>query len=65
MLDGMVAVAAGKASARGEILNDLPDRVSDIVIFAGVAHSSLMNPIIGYWAAICGDIIAVYLAAQP
>src|SRR5687767_9615518 len=35
MLDGMVALASGKASARGEILNDLPDRVSDVVIFVG------------------------------
>ena len=52
MLDGMVAVGAGKASRRGEIVNDLPDRVSDIVIFVGVAHSGLMNPLIGYWAAI-------------
>jgi phosphatidylglycerophosphate synthase len=52
MLDGMVAVASGKASSRGEILNDLPDRVSDVIIFAGVAHSGLMNPILGYWAAI-------------
>jgi len=52
MLDGMVAVAAGKASRRGEILNDLPDRVSDIIIFIGVAHSGWMNPLIGYWAAI-------------
>jgi phosphatidylglycerophosphate synthase len=52
MLDGMVAVAAGKASARGEILNDLPDRISDVLIFIGVAHSGLMNPLIGYWAAI-------------
>lgn len=52
MLDGMVALASGKASWRGEILNDLPDRVSDVVIFAGVAHSSLMHPLIGYWAAI-------------
>lgn len=52
MLDGMVAVAAGKASARGEILNDLPDRISDVIIFVGVAHSGLMNPIFGYWAAI-------------
>ena len=52
MLDGMVALAAGKASRRGEILNDLPDRVSDIVIFVGVAHSGWMNPLIGYWAAI-------------
>jgi len=52
MLDGLVAFAAAKASRRGEILNDLPDRISDIVIFVGVAHSGLMNPLIGYWAAI-------------
>jgi phosphatidylglycerophosphate synthase len=52
MLDGMVALASGKASWRGEILNDLPDRISDVLIFAGVAHSGWMNPIIGYWAAI-------------
>ena len=52
MLDGQVAFAAGTASRRGEILNDLPDRISDIVIFVGVAHSGLMNPLIGYWTAI-------------
>ena len=52
MLDGMVAVAATKASRRGEILNDLPDRISDIIIFIGVAHSGWMNPLFGYWAAI-------------
>src|SRR5437763_10211341 len=52
MLDGMVALASGKASWRGEILNDLPDRVSDVVIFAGVAHSGWVSPVIGYWAAI-------------
>ncbi len=32
MLDGMVALASGKASLRGELLNDLPDRVSDVII---------------------------------
>ena len=52
MLDGLVAFAAGKASRRGELLHDLPDRISDIVIFVGVAHSGLMNPLIGYWGAI-------------
>ena len=52
MLDGMVAVASGKASLRGEILNDLPDRISDVLIFTGVAHSGWMNPLFGYWAAI-------------
>ena len=52
MLDGMVAVAANKASRRGEILNDLPDRISDVIIFVGVAHSGWMHPLNGYWAAI-------------
>jgi phosphatidylglycerophosphate synthase len=58
MLDGMVALASGKASWRGEILNDLPDRVSDVLIFAGVAHSGWMNPFVGYWAAILALLTA-------
>ena len=60
MLDGMVAIAASKASWRGEVLNDLPDRVSDVIIFAGVAHSGWMNPILGYWAAIFA-LLAAYV----
>jgi len=52
MLDGMVALAAGRASWHGEIINDLPDRVSDVLIFAGVAHSGWMHPILGYWTAL-------------
>ncbi len=52
MLDGMVALASGKASWRGELLNDLPDRVSDVVIFVGAAHSGWMHPLFGYWAAL-------------
>lgn len=58
MLDGMVALASGKASLRGELLNDLPDRVSDVLVFAGVAHSGLGNPFLAYWAA----ILAVFTA---
>lgn len=52
MLDGMVALASGKASRRGEIVNELPDRISDVVIFAGVAHSGLCHVASGYWVAI-------------
>ena len=58
MLDGMVAMASGTASWRGEILNDLPDRASDILIFIGVAHSGWMNPLFGYWAAIFSVLTA-------
>jgi phosphatidylglycerophosphate synthase len=58
MLDGMVAVAANKASRRGEILNDLPDRISDIIIFVAVAHSGWMHPLLGYWPAILAVLTA-------
>jgi phosphatidylglycerophosphate synthase len=58
MLDGMVALAAGKASWRGEILNDLPDRVSDILIFVGVAHSGWCSPFSAYWAALMAILTA-------
>ncbi len=58
MLDGMVALASGKASLRGELLNDLPDRFSDVFIFVGVAHSGLCNPFIGYWVAIFALLVA-------
>ena len=52
MLDGMVALASHTASRRGEILNDLPDRISDVLIFAGLAHSGWVAVPWGYWAAI-------------
>ena len=58
MLDGMVALASGKASLRGELLNDLPDRVSDVIIFVGVAHSGLCHPLTGYWVAISALLVA-------
>lgn len=58
MLDGMVALATGKASPVGEIVNDLPDRVSDVLIFVGVAHSGLCHPLTGYWSALCALFVA-------
>jgi phosphatidylglycerophosphate synthase len=58
MLDGMVALAARKASRFGEIVNELPDRFSDVIIFVGVAHSGLCHPLGGYWAAIFALLVA-------
>lgn len=58
MLDGMVALASGKASRTGEIANELPDRISDVAIFVGVAHSGLCHELSGYWAAIFALLVA-------
>jgi phosphatidylglycerophosphate synthase len=58
MLDGMVALESGQASRTGEIANELPDRISDVVIFVGVGHSGLCAPLGGYWAAIAALLVA-------
>jgi phosphatidylglycerophosphate synthase len=58
MLDGMVALASGKASSVGEIVNELPDRISDVLIFVGVAHSGLCHPLSGYWVALFALFVA-------
>jgi phosphatidylglycerophosphate synthase len=58
MLDGMVALASGKASRTGEIANEFPDRISDVLIFVGVGHSHLCHPLAGYWAAILALLVA-------
>ena len=58
MLDGMVALASGKASRHGEIVNDLPDRISDIVIFVGVAHGGLASRDLAYLCAVFAVLTA-------
>lgn len=58
MLDGMVALASKTASRTGEIANELPDRISDVLIFVGVAHSGLCHPLSGYWTAILALMVA-------
>jgi phosphatidylglycerophosphate synthase len=58
MFDGMVALAAGKASKKGEIINDLPDRISDVLIFLGIAHSGWCRPFPAYWVAIASLLVA-------
>jgi phosphatidylglycerophosphate synthase len=58
MLDGMVALASGKASLTGEIANELPDRLSDVIIFVGAGYSGLCEPSGGYWAAIFALLVA-------
>jgi phosphatidylglycerophosphate synthase len=33
MLDGMVAVEGGRQTKSGEVFNDLPDRIADVILF--------------------------------
>ena len=40
LLDGMVAIGRGVASATGELFNEVPDRVSDSAVLAGLGWAS-------------------------
>lgn len=39
MLDGLVAIEGGKSSKLGDIYNDLPDRISDVLIIVAFGYS--------------------------
>ena len=62
MLDGMVAIASGKASPMGELYNELPDRVSDVAIIIGAGYAAGGSPTLGYLAA-CVAVITAYVRA--
>ena len=40
LIDGMLAVEEGFASRTGDIYNDLPDRISDVLILVGAGYSA-------------------------
>lgn len=58
LLDGMVAVEGGKASPVGDLYNEVPDRVSDSIIFIGAGLAAGGRLDIGLAAA----LVAVFVA---
>jgi len=61
LLDGMLAVEHGLKSKTGEVYNDLPDRVADILILVGAGYSArhLAGGVsLGWFAA----VLAVFTA---
>jgi phosphatidylglycerophosphate synthase len=58
LLDGMVAIAGGKASAVGELYNEVPDRISDPAIFIGLGYAAGAQPWLGWLAALLAVLTA-------
>jgi phosphatidylglycerophosphate synthase len=63
MLDGMVALASGRASKVGELYNEIPDRVSDAAVFIGAGFAFGGNPTLGYVVTILSIFTAYVRAA--
>src|SRR5205807_2170024 len=62
MLDGMVALASGRASKVGELYNEIPDRVSDAAVFIGAGYAWSGNVALGNIATIL-SIFTAYIRA--
>lgn len=62
LLDGLVAVEGGFRSPAGEVFNDLPDRVSDLLTLvpAGYATGWALGPELG-WAAGVLAVLTAYV----
>jgi phosphatidylglycerophosphate synthase len=62
LLDGMVAVAAGRATRLGELFNELPDRFSDAATLIGLGYAAGGVPELGYLAAVAA-LLTAYVRA--
>ena len=58
LFDGMVAVRQNQASRKGELYNEVPDRVSDAAILIGLGYAIGGSPLAGLLAA----LLAVFVA---
>lgn len=51
LFDGMVAIEGGKSTKSGELYNDIPDRVSDSILFIALGYT-VSSIELGYLAAL-------------
>jgi len=61
LFDGMVALEGGKSTKSGELYNDIPDRISDSIIFIAVGYTIsvvLWGVELGYAAALVAMMTA-------
>jgi phosphatidylglycerophosphate synthase len=52
MMDGMVAVESGTASATGELYNEIPDRISDSATLVALGYAAGGSALLGWLAAL-------------
>ncbi len=61
LLDGMLAVEEGFKTASGDIFNDFPDRIADVVILVGAGYALRDHPFgppLGWLAAVAAVLTA-------
>ena len=62
LMDGMVAVEGGKGGPCGEIFNDFPDRVADVLILASAGYATGLGfGVLVGWLCACGSVTTAYV----
>lgn len=63
LLDGLIAIEGGRRTRSGELFNDLPDRVSDILLYAaaGYAVRGIGHGVEWGWAAAAAAVMTAYV----
>lgn len=59
LIDGMVAIEGGKTSATGGFFNEFPDRISDLLIIAGLGVAADALALAGFAAALA--VLTAYI----
>jgi phosphatidylglycerophosphate synthase len=59
LIDGMIAVEGGFRTRSGEIFNDMPDRISDTIIFVVLGYCCPF-PVLG-WCAAWASVMTAYV----
>lgn len=58
LMDGMLAVEGGLKTPNGDLYNEFPDRISDVVILAALGHAAGgSNDVVLGWMAACGALM--------
>ncbi len=65
LFDGLVAIEGGRKTKSGELFNELPDRISDVLILLGAGFSIRGNPWLPHlgWGAAVISLIVAYVRA--
>lgn len=58
LMDGLMAVEGGRRTADGDIYNEFPDRIADVLVLAGLglASGTRVGEMLG-WACACGALV--------
>jgi phosphatidylglycerophosphate synthase len=63
MLDGMVAIEGGRRTATGDLYNEIPDRIADVLVLVGAGYAATWlswGEALG-WAAAVGALLTAYV----